>query len=436
MLKQVLLSAILLCIFNQVNASPWINADDKYLHSSIQILQKSGHLSLPLSSYPISWVSVLQQLAKVDRTTLTENEILALQRILNAADFAQQEHIQTLVVSASSEPVSSGLQGARFDESALISVMTEHKGHNWAFGIRSNFRVDARDDKQQHFDGSYFAYTINNWVLSVAQQPLWLGTMHVQNEQLNWQGRAPKTIQINKLNPNTSFFSNKVVATPIAAKVILGEMPSSVSLSDSRFMLASINVLPKSSFELGFTLAQLRDTTVSTDTEQPKVTSKVEDIQLDARYYLGAASLYGQIARQKNKEHHANQFSLGADYHFWLKGWQSTFFTEYKSYNQHFISWRQPESFQESPALRSSGLKTNTVIGAYFFQQTGIGLSVKANHIRYGAEQPATSSQLYNVSAQYPLLGGLVTAEINHNTEKGQMLSSRWIGAVRYEYRW
>lgn len=436
MLKRVLLSAILLLVFNQVNASPWINADDKYLHSSIQILQKSGHLSLPLSSYPISWVSVLQQLAKVDRTTLTKYQTLALQRILNAADFAHQENIQTLVISASTEPVNSGLQGARFDESALISVMTEHKSHNWAMGIRSNFRIDARDDKQQHFDGSYLAYTFNNWVLSVAQQPLWLGTMHVQSEQLNWQGRAPKTIQINKLNPNVAFFSDKAAAIPIATKVILGEMPSSVSLSDSRFMLASMNILPRSSFELGFTLAQLRDTTGITDTEQPRVTAYIEDAQLDARYYLGPFSLYGQMARQKNETHYANQFSLGADYHFSLKGWQSTVFTEHKTYDQHFVSWRQPESFQESPALQSSGLKTNTVIGAYFFQQEGIGISFKANHVRYNASQVVSSSQLYNISAQYPLLGGLVTTEVNHNTDSGEMSSARWIGALRYEYRW
>lgn len=436
MLNRVLLSVILFFIFNQVNASPWINADDKYLHSSIQTLQKSGHLSLPLASYPISWVSVLQQLAKVDRTTLTKNETLALQRILNAADFAQQENIQTLVISASTEPVNSGLQGARFDESALVSVMTEHKSHNWAMGIRSNFRIDARDDKQQHFDGSYLAYAFDNWVLSIAQQPLWLGTMHVQSEQLNWQGRAPKTIQISRLNTNKSLFSDETADTPLATKVILGEMPGSVSLKDSRFMLATINVLPLKKFEFGLTLAQLRQKEQPANNAESNQTDRIDDVQLDARYYLGPTSFYGQVARQKNKEHFANQLSLGADYHLWLNGWQSTFFTEYKNYNQHFIGWRQPESFQENPAFSNSGLKSNAIIGAYFFQHKGIGVSFKVNHVRYAVQQPVRSTQLYNISAQYPLLGGLLTAEVNHNTNTGDEVTARWIGAVRYEYRW
>lgn len=436
MLKRVILSTMLLLVFQQVKASPYINADDRYLHSSIQILQKSGHLNLPMASYPLSWVSVLQQVAQIDRTALTDNETLALQRILVAADFARQEHIRTLIVSGSSEPVNSGLQGARFDESALIGVMSEHKGHNWAVGIRTNFRIDARDDKEQHFDGSYLAYTLDNWVISLAQQPLWLGNMHSQSEQLNWQGRAPKTVQISRLNPGKALFSGKPTKHPLAARLIVGEMPSSVSLNDARFVLATVNLIPLPQLELGVTAAQLRDVENTLLTKADTDSEHIEELQLDARYALGNSSIYGQWGSQQHRDDKAQHFGIGSDYHQWLNGWQSTFFTEYKYYEQNFLNWRQPESFQKTPFIQALAVKSNLTAGAYFFRADGVGASIKVNQIRYNQSGNNSSHQLYYVSGQHPLFNGLVTAEITHSTKTAEGLYSRWQGAVRYEYRW
>lgn len=436
MLKRVFLSAIFLCSLNHVNASPWINADDKYLHSSIQVLQKAGHLNLPLSSYPLSWVSVLEQLASIDRSQLTQNEIVALQRILSLADFAQQEHIQTLVISGSTEPVSSGLQGARFDEAALLSVMSEHKGHNWAFGVRSNLRIDSRDDKEHHFDGSYLAYTYNNWVISLAQQPLWLGNMHVHSEQFNWQGRAPKTIQINNLNPLRGLFSEKISRYPVSTKFIYGEMPKLVSLENAKFVVATTSIKPSLHAEVALSFSQLSNIPDVATEQMASNRSNVQDIQLDAKYQLGALGVYGQWIKQDNLEKQSDQFSLGTDYHTWLNNWQSTFFIEQRHFKDGFFNWRQPESFQESPFAQVQKLARNTAAGAYFYQADGVGVSLKVSHLRYVQNPLVRSQLLYNLSAQYPLFNGLITAEVKHSAKKAETDSARWQGAIRFEYRW
>ena len=428
--------SVLLTVFS-AHSSPWINPDDRFLHSSLQLLQKSGKISLPLSSYPVSWVAVVQQLGALDRSKLTDAELLAVSRLMTAADFARAENIQTLILSASTEPVGSGLQGARFDEAALLGVMSEHKGYNWAVGLRTNFRVDARDDKEQHFDGSYAAYTFDNWIISFSQQQLWLGSTQSQGEQLSWQGRAPKTIQLSRLNPSLSLFSDELTQIPTAIRLIVGEMPGSVSLRDARFAIASINVLPSARIELGMTYAQLRDLP-ETDALVSQVISSepIHELQFDFRYLLGTAGLYGQINRQDNAQASANQYSIGTDLHLWLNGWQSTFFAEYRYLQRDFFNWRQPESFQQSPLIEPLAIKNNKVLGAYFYRAAGVGLSLKINHLEYDINGLDNSHLLYHLGGQYPLWRGLLTAELQHSAKKVAEISSRWQGAVRYEYRW
>lgn len=437
MLTRLTFCAVLLFMAFGASSSPWINPDDKFLHSSLQVLQKSGKVRLPLGSYPLSWVSVIQQLNQLDRNQLNEVEQLAVLRLMTAADFARQDHIRTIILSGSTEPVGSGLQGARFDESGLLAVMSEHKGHNWAIGLRSNFRVDARDDKKQHFDGSYLAYTFSNWIVSLSQQPLWLGNSHTQGEQLSWQGRAPKTVQLSRLNPSLSLLSDQISNTPVAMRLILGEMPGSTELRDARFAIATVNTMPIAKTELGVSYATLRDLPEAENTLVPAAEkNSLSEVQLDLRYYLGKAGLYGQWVRQDNNAKNTNHFSIGTDWHTWLNGWQSTFFIEYRHFEQAFINWRQPVTFQQSPLIEPLPIKTNKVAGAQFYQASGIGFNVKINQLSYSAADYRDSHMLYHLGGQYPMWNGLVTAELQHSAKTTDGISSRWQGAVRYEYRW
>ena len=56
---------------SSVQASPWIEANDPYLRSDLQLLADSGLLLVPLNAFPVRWSLLADQFAKLDPSAMT-----------------------------------------------------------------------------------------------------------------------------------------------------------------------------------------------------------------------------------------------------------------------------------------------------------------------------------------------------------------------------
>ena len=60
-----------------LHASPWVEADDAYLKSNIQLLADAGVIRSPVQTYPLPWHAIARDLkqAKLDKLRELEDAV-------------------------------------------------------------------------------------------------------------------------------------------------------------------------------------------------------------------------------------------------------------------------------------------------------------------------------------------------------------------------
>lgn len=72
----------LLLAANYTNAGPFIESGDIQLRSDLQVLNDSGVINIPMSTWPLAWDDVINALQSADKIKLTHQQSQqALQRI-------------------------------------------------------------------------------------------------------------------------------------------------------------------------------------------------------------------------------------------------------------------------------------------------------------------------------------------------------------------
>src|SRR5574344_1901940 len=62
-------------------ASPWIEANDPYLRSDLQLLADSGLLLRPFNAFPVRWSLLADQFAKLDPSAMTPAQLQAYRSV-------------------------------------------------------------------------------------------------------------------------------------------------------------------------------------------------------------------------------------------------------------------------------------------------------------------------------------------------------------------
>ncbi|WNO61684.1 capsule assembly Wzi family protein [Rheinheimera sp. MMS21-TC3] len=266
----IFLTALYPC---QLVASPWVNTDDRYLRTSIKLLADAGYLNIPINTYPLMWQPILAELAKVDRSQLTDSELLAFLRLTSAVNHARTEHIKTLEISAATDSFAPSGFANNYAQRAKIKVGTEFKGNNWALGIVKSFNYKpfswsdtyhfSADENEAIFtdynpshdwQGSYAAVTLGNWVLLATQQQQWWGPGYDTSFNFSHNGPAAKKLRLNRLNSALPFNDSLDFLGNANVSLELGQQAGSALLRHHNFAAARISIKPWSALEVATSL--------------------------------------------------------------------------------------------------------------------------------------------------------------------------------------
>lgn len=389
-----------------LQAAPWINTQDAYLHQSIQQLANAGLIKTPINTLPLMWQPILQDLANVDVNQLTSAQQHAFYRVQAAASFAQKDIIKFISVHGASDPIWQGGYGQQHLQEGQVSLGTELIGGNWSAGIHKQFNYNSfvnaansptntLSDNKSSWNNSYAAYTAGNWVLVAALQQQWWGPGINSSFNQNANQQATRSLQLNRLNPNTPLHEKLAWLGPVGVNVQYGYYSGTDILRHANYFSSRLSFKPVSRLELGLNQRSIKPKLHETVINfAPLTQTNINSFGADLSVNLTAeAALYGEVSQQQaNKQiQSATAYMIGAKYHLGNQHVLMRFYSEYQQQPANYLAWQKV--LQQADTLLAH---KEWVVGLHISTPNG-----QAGYMRLAQReyQDNTSSPVFNVIA-------------------------------------
>ncbi|ALO35783.1 hypothetical protein CMT41_14450 [Colwellia sp. MT41] len=207
MLLKPSLAFISLFFLNASFAAPWVEPDDLALRNDIQLLADIGLITAPVTTYPLMWNAIKDDILSANTALLTDEEIQALAHVRYNYKYAsgKQNITKKTIYLASSQNRFTSYGNDHFDQ-GNIELSNEFFVGNLAGKIQVNYRLGLDDNPElnqgsdANLDGSYLAYKLGNWVLSAGAIERWWGPGIDTNLIMTTNSRALPAMAITRDN--------------------------------------------------------------------------------------------------------------------------------------------------------------------------------------------------------------------------------------------
>ena len=250
----LLLGALVLGI-NPARSEPWLPPGDIGLRHDVQLLVDSQVINSPVSSWPLSWGDLAQDVnAFEDHDTLDAGAQAALTRLTRRLrqELSVGEVYREASLSAADNPTV--LRTFSNTPRGELEAGAKIKWTGDLFAVRLQATVagrDPRDAKDFRFDGSYAAVAIGNWKLSAGSMDRWWGP--------GWEGSL---ILSNATRPIPSLALERNFSDPFDSKwlkwigrwstsIVWGQLEEDRAVSNARFFGWRVNFRPTKDLEFG-----------------------------------------------------------------------------------------------------------------------------------------------------------------------------------------
>ncbi len=244
----------LFCAYGAALAGPWVEPGDMALRHDIQLLADSGVITAPVTSWPLSWGDILNDIAGFSETErLGESELAALSRIrrLGARETRLGEVEYSLDAKYDTEPALLRGFERRAREETDVSVGASLMGRTFAGEIRVNGVSSPDDDQDVRLDGSFIGVALGNYMVSAGAMERWWGPGYDGSIILGNNQRPIPAISIER--NDTAPFKSRWLSWigPWDASLVWGQLENDRVVPNARFLGLRINFRPLQSLEIG-----------------------------------------------------------------------------------------------------------------------------------------------------------------------------------------
>lgn len=242
-------------LLNSALAGPWLLPGDPWLKADVQLLADEGIISSPISSWPLSWGDIAQDLNKQRDVKKLKPSVLAaygrMKRLADAALIVDRPVVEAGVRLAENPQVIRGFADTpRGDQEAWASG--EWTGERYAVRVKAAYVADdSVDSKSARLDGSYAALALGNWMVGASLLDRWWGPGWNGSLILSSNARPIPSLVIER-NFSTPFETRLLNwLGPWSTSVIWGQLESDRAVPDARFFGWRVNFKPTASLEIG-----------------------------------------------------------------------------------------------------------------------------------------------------------------------------------------
>ncbi len=232
-------------------ASPWIDVGDERTRHHLQTLKDTGLIDLQLTTWPLPWADVSQELSQLQLKDMSEIQLWSYRYLKHALERAQKPAKSTKHIFGSNSLIPFTHFASDSREKAFTGTTTTFTGHHAAFNIALQAIYDPIDGKKYRADGSYVAATLGNWIFGIDAVDRWWGP--------GWQSSL---ILSNNARPTPGVFLKRKESTASALPVLswLGEWSLDVfahqleggrEIPEAKLIGARLTLSPTERVELG-----------------------------------------------------------------------------------------------------------------------------------------------------------------------------------------
>lgn len=253
LLNRYLFGALLTACSVVVQAQLYVPPGDLGLRNDLQLLADHGHLSAPMTTWPLPVQDIQRDLAKLDTATLSAPLQRAVKRlrqrlpVLNG-DYQHQEHVFARV-AGDREPLRGFTDWPR--AKAEVGAQSVGGQARWGYQLRYTYALDAEDDREHRFDSSYLAGALGNWLFSAGWQDRWWGP--------GWQGSL---ILGNNARPVPAVMVQRQMSLPFESRwlswigpwtfnAFFGQLESGRVVPDAKLLGMRVSFRPLVNLEIG-----------------------------------------------------------------------------------------------------------------------------------------------------------------------------------------
>ena len=255
-MKKCLLLALILgvSVSNPATAGPWIAPGDLALRHDIQMLADAGVIKAPVTSWPLSWGDILNDLADFDEVQSLEPMLQdALLRVRRQGGAATDRDVVQAQVDAHYDTSPGLLRGFedRAREETDVAVSASWLGDRFAAEVVVNGVSSPDDDQDVRLDGSYVGVAVGNYMISAGQMERWWGPGYDGSIILGNNQRPIPAISIER--NDTAPFRTRWLSWlgPWDASFVWGQLENDRAVPNARFLGLRLNFRPLDSLEIG-----------------------------------------------------------------------------------------------------------------------------------------------------------------------------------------
>lgn len=167
-------------------SSPWLEPDNTYLRSDLQVLADAGLITTPINTYPVRWSHVYEQLNMIDANELSP--------VLAQAYAHVNYAIQGALIDRGNRRFKVAYAKNSRDDSSFAAPMTQHwqalssyelTSTHYAFRLAANYerRPDKSGNEQDKItlDNSYISFNADNANIEFGSRQRWWGPTWIYN---------------------------------------------------------------------------------------------------------------------------------------------------------------------------------------------------------------------------------------------------------------
>ncbi|WP_076411098.1 capsule assembly Wzi family protein [Shewanella sp. UCD-KL12] len=173
-MKLKILSGLLLLSCASAQAAWWVEPNDLALRADIQLLADTGIILQPVTTYPLMWAGLKQDMDKAEIKNLSAMQASAYERVMTAYKKDHQSFSSEIKVAAASDTARFLGFGHDYRDKAETTVNAEVTKEWFSGRVSASYHYDPIDGNSARLDNSFAAVLLGNWIVSAgAQQKYW-----------------------------------------------------------------------------------------------------------------------------------------------------------------------------------------------------------------------------------------------------------------------
>lgn len=194
-----LLLVVILFSATCITAEPWINTSDLSLRSDIETLSDIGVIKAPISTYPLMWSGIIKDIEATDIGDVKAEYKKVYWRVKKLGKLALSNKPKRLLRASvgNAEQVFRSFGDSTRGKAELTASATS-MNKSFAWNLQVNRVYDPLDGQKLHYDGSYVAAVLDNWIVTLGTVEKWWGASWDSANLLSNNARVPLTLSLDR----------------------------------------------------------------------------------------------------------------------------------------------------------------------------------------------------------------------------------------------